>query len=703
MKARRQSSAVSLLKHVLLLSHSVRSGKSYLSVDSLTQPTYLMRSFVYITICFGLLSSFVAEAKELRISSPNGRIVFWFNVTKAAPTYRVTFNGKPLVNDSELSLVFEENGVFGPNLTANRPTVRLIDETYELVVGKVKTARNHCREVIIPLVEKTGAQRQVNVVVHVFDDGVAFRYAFPKQPNWSSYTLTDENTTFRLAQDPTARALFLPSFTTSHEGLYTTISLSSIKNDTLMDMPALFEFPDKTYLAITEAALTDYAGMYLTKKKGAAGVPVLMSQLSPLPNQSGIKVKAVLPHQTPWRVLLIGDRVGTLIESNILTSLNEPCKIPDVSWLRPGKTTFPWWNGNVTPDTSFAPGNNFETQKYYVDFCAANHIEYHSVVEYGLHEWYVNDGAGFLPGPNVNAAKSVPGLDMQQVCDYAKSKGIGIRVWVFWSALYPKLEEVFTQYERWGLSGLMVDFMDRDDQEMVNIQNEILRSAARHKLHIQFHGAYKPTGMHRTYPNELTREGTLNYETCKWSGVATPNHDLSFPFTRLLAGPMDMHLGGFRAVPDSQYKIQYTRPLMHGTRCHQMAMYVVLESFLGMVADYPDAYKGQPGFEFLQQVPTTWDETRVLSAEVDQYVTIARRKGNDWYVGSITNSTARDLSVKLDFLPAGSYTADIYTDAPDVAQNPNHLTRQTRTVTRNDVLMLRLAAGGGQVICLRKQ
>ena len=477
------------------------------------------------------------------MASPNGRIVFSFTLTKAAPTYRVTFDKAVLIEESSLSLAFESGGVFGPNLDQQKPVTRIIDETYDLVVGKVKTARNHCWEAIIPLAERTGLKRQVNVVVRVFDDGVAFRYEFPTQPNWISYVLTDENTTFRLDQNPTVRALFLPNFTTSHEGVYTTVPLDSIRTDTLMDMPALFEFPNKTYLAITEAALVDYAGMYLTKKSSPAG-PVLTSHLSPLPGQTVVKVKATLPHQTPWRVLLIGDRAGILIESNIITSLNEPNQIADVSWLKPGKTTFPWWNGNVTPDTTFAPGNNFETNKYYIDFCADNHIEYHSVVEYGGHEWYVSDGVNYVPGPNANLTTPIPGLDMQQICDYGRQRGVGIRAWVYWSALYPRLKEAFTQYEKWGMSGLMVDFMDRDDQEMVNIQNEILRSAARHKLHIQFHGAYKPTGRHRTYPNEFTREGTLNYETNKWSGLDTPNHDINFPFTRMLAGPADMHLGG---------------------------------------------------------------------------------------------------------------------------------------------------------------
>lgn len=204
----------------------------------------------------------------LRMASPNGRIVFTFTLTKAAPTYRVTFDKTVLIDDSPLSLVFQSEGTFGSNLDQKKPVTRLVDETYELVVGKVKTARNHCREAVIPLVERAGAKRQINVVVRVFDDGMAFRYEFPGQSNWTNYTLTDENTTFRLTQNPTVRALFLPNFITSHEGKYTTVRLDSIRNDTLMDMPALFEFPNKTYLAITEAALVDYAGMYLTKKTG---------------------------------------------------------------------------------------------------------------------------------------------------------------------------------------------------------------------------------------------------------------------------------------------------------------------------------------------------------------------------------------------------------------------------------------------------
>lgn len=593
-----------------------------------------------------------------------------------------------------MGFVFKENGKFGMNLAMSKPRFSQVDETYELIVGKTKTARNNYRQVLIPLTEPGGAKRKMNLVVRAYNDGMAFRHEFPVQNNWTSYSLTEERTHFKLAGDPVVYTLFFGSYTSSHEGLYHQLPFSQVKPDTLMDMPTLFEFPQQIYLAITEANLRNYAGMYLSKRNG-----MLHSQLSPLPGQTEIKVKATLPHQTPWRVMLISDRIGDLIESNLLTSLNEATKIKDLSWIKPGKTSFHWWNGDVIPDTTFAPGINFETNKYYIDFCARNQIEYHAVIGYGGTAWYVNDGISYQPGPNSDVTKPVPGLDMQQICDYASQQGVGIHVWVHWKALYPKLEAAFAQFEQWGVKGLMVDFMDRDDQEMVNMQEEILRKAAEHKLYIQFHGAFKPTGLHRTYPNEFTREGTHNYEQNKWSltGISAA-HDLMIPFTRMLAGATDYHLGGFRAVPKARFKTQYTRPLMAGTRCHMLAMYVVVESYLAMVSDYPAAYEGQAGFEFLKQVPTSWDETRVLDARIGEYVTIARRKGNSWYVGSLNNHTNRTIKVSMNFLPPGNYIAEQYSDARDVDQNPNHLLKQSQSVTSKDTLTIELAAGGGQVM-----
>ena len=631
------------------------------------------------------------------LTSPDGNLRFSIQVQSGIPAYSITYKNKPVIADATLGLEFLDGGKM-TGLKSGKSVSSAGAEEYELFVGKVKLVKDRFRETILPLTEQAEPYRSVNFIARVFNDGVAFRYEFLPQENRDSFRLTDEKTTFRFVLNPKVLALFLPGFTTSHEGLYTSIPLDKVKNDTLMDMPALFELPGNIYVAITEAALRDYAGMYLSKKNG-----VLTSTLSPWPGQQQLKVKAGFPHKSPWRVLLISDRMGAIIESNILTSLNEPTAISDLSWIKPGMSTFPWWNGTIVPDSvSWTPGNNFETNKYYIDFCSRNNIAYHSVVEHGGHEWYTNDGENYQPGPNADVTKPVQGLDMKAICDYASAKGVGVRVWVHWQALYPKLDEAFALFEKWGLKGMMVDFMDRDDQQMVNIQEEILKKAARHKLHIQFHGAYKPTGMHRTYPNEFTREGTLNYEVNKWDTIMNADHDINIPFTRMLAGSTDYHLGGFRAVAAKDFRVQYLKPLMMSTRCHMLAMYVVLENYQGMLCDYPEAYEGQPGFDFLREVPVTWDEIRVLHAVPGKYICIARRRNNDWYIGAITNREARNITVDLGFLGTGTFNAEIYTDAADAGKHPDHLKQRSMPVTKKSTIALPLAIGGGTVIHLKK-
>lgn len=635
--------------------------------------------------------------KIVTFSSPDGNIRFVFRLAGNAATYSVYYKGARLIEPSSLSLSFLQTGDFSKDLILHQPIRRNGEDNYSLLVGKTKFVHDQYREMELPLEERSGHRRRINVLVRIFNDGLAFRYVFPQQAGWESFQLASENTTIRCNGDPILLASFLPNFTSSHEGRYTRLPISRVVSDTLMDMPVLLEYPGKVYMAITEAQLLDYAGMYLVKQDG-----VLKSKLSPLPDQPGICVKANLPHRSPWRVLLISDRAGALLESNILTSLNEPCALPDTSWIRPGKTDFHWWNGDITPDTTFSPGVNFETNQYYIDFCSRNKIDYHTVIGYGGTAWYKNDGISYAPGPHSDVTTPVPGLDMKAICDYAREKGVGIRVWVHWQALYPNIDKAFDQFQRWGLKGMMVDFMDRDDQEIVNIQTEILQKAAGHHLHIQFHGAYKPTGLSRTYPNELTREGTLNYENDKWGNPITPDDDINVVFTRLLAGPTDYHLGGFRAVPPSAYKAQYTRPLVLGTRCHMLAMYVVLESYLPMVCDYPAAYEGQPGFDFIKAIPGTWDQTLVPVAAPGQSVTITRRKGTDWFVGTINNGTARTVTIPLSFLPPGQYEATIYSDSEEAAAKPNELNRQTRTVSSTDTISARLASGGGQAVLLKK-
>ncbi|MBL4676713.1 MAG: glycoside hydrolase family 97 protein [Mucilaginibacter sp.] len=653
---------------------------------------YLQKGLLAIILLSTVI--FTSQA-QVKVKSPDGNIIFQIKTDRTGLYYDIKYKGTDLFKNSRLNINFEQGGPFTNQLVIkNQKPERLIDD-YELITGKTSKVHSVCNRVVVPVAERSGLHRKLNIEIRAFNDGVAFRYMLPAQKQWQSVNITDEINTFNFAGNPKVTALLLPNYTSSHEGEYTKAELINLKANNLMDMPALFELPKGIFVAITEANLHDYAGMYLIKHNHT-----IETRLSPRLDEPSIKVKAKLPHNSPWRIMMISDRVGALIESNILTDLNEPNRIKDISWLKPGKTTFPWWNGNVTPDSLNAPGNNYVTNMYYVDFCSKNNIDYHSVVEYGLHEWYVNDGEGFQPGPHADPSKAVPGLDMQKLCDSAAKKGVGIRVWVHFYALYPKLEQTFAQYEKWGIKGLMCDFMDRDDQEMVNMQEEILQCAARHKLHIQFHGAYKPTGMQRTYPNEFTREGTLNYENDKWGTRVTPNQDIDIPFTRLLAGPTDYHLGGFRAATPQNFKVNYTRPMVMGTRCHMLAMYVVLESALGMVCDYPDAYIGEPGFDFLQQVPTTWNETRVLAAKPSEYIAIARRKGKDWYIGAIANSSAQEINVKLDFLGEGTYSADIYRDAPDATVNANHLVKEIKHVSLTSDHKMLLAPGGGQVIHL---
>lgn len=646
-----------------------------------------------------LTLSLAATAQQLKLSSPDKHIQFSFSCKNGTPQYSVAYDQQPLIKPSTLELSFKEQGNFGNTIKMGKPIITKEHNDYTLIVGKTSEVHDVYNQAIIPLQQKQSPGLQVNIEVRIFNDGLAFRYRFPQQANWQQYLLTEENTTFHFAGDPSLLTSFLPNYTTSHEARHEQLSFSSIKPDTLMDMPLLVTFPNHIYMGITEAALVDYAGMYLVKKGDH-----LVSDLSPLPGEPGIKVKATLPHQSPWRVLLISKRVGALIESNIITSLNEPTTIKDLSWLQPGTSDFHWWNGDILPDTTFPPQSDFLFNKYYIDFCARHHITYHSVIGYGGYPWYVSDAEGYgVIGPNTDVTKTIPTINMKEICDYATTQGVGIRVWVHWQALYPNIEKAFTQFEQWGIKGMMVDFMDRDDQEMVNIQIAMLQSAARHHLHIQFHGAFKPTGLHRTYPNEFTREGTLNYEGDKWGNIITPDDDISIPFTRLLAGATDYHLGGFRAVPQVDYKIHYTRPLVVGTRCHMLAMYIVLESYLQMVCDYPDAYEGQPGFELLETLPTTWDETRVLTAEPNQYIAIARRKGRQWYIGIINNQQARQLSLPLGFLGSSSYQATLYTDAANSSQQPNQLNKKQQALTASDTLTINLAAGGGAVVVLEEK
>ncbi|MDH4273069.1 MAG: glycoside hydrolase family 97 catalytic domain-containing protein, partial [Candidatus Aminicenantes bacterium] len=394
-------------------------------------------------------------------------------------------------------------------------------------------------------------------------------------------------------------------------------------------------------------------------------------------------------------VVLLADEAGRHLESNILLCLNDPPE-GDFSWLRPGKTTWHWWNGTAEEGLPFSCGMNFETHRYYIDFCARNGIAYHAVVA-DDRPWYQQSRVDFAPGPDTDILIPRPELDLPKILEYANQKSVGIRLWVHWKALDDRLEETLARYEEWGVRGLMVDFLDRDDQEMVEYCERVLEAAARHKIHIQFHGSYKPSGEQRTFPNLFNREGVLNLEYLKWTARCTPQHNVDVAYTRALAGPTDYHLGGFRSVSPAQFVPQSANPQVLGTRCHHLALYMIYENPMPMVSDSPSSYEGQKGFEFLKEVPTTWDETRYLNGQAGEFIVLARRKDRTWYLGGITNGTGRELSVPLDVLGPGEFEAEVFMDGSLSEDEPNSIRRESQTIGGGGRLAVKLAPGGGFV------
>jgi len=294
-------------------------------------------------------------------------------------------------------------------------------------------------------------------------------------------------------------------------------------------------------------------------------------------------------------------------------------------------------------------------------------------------------------------------LEFPKILDYARQRGVRIRLWVHWQALTERLEEALAKYEEWGVSGLMVDFLDRNDQDMVRFNERVLESAARHKLQIQFHGSYMPSGEQRTFPNLLNREGVLNLEYLKWSDQCTPQHNVDVAYTRALAGPMDYHLGGFRSVSPARFQPRYIMPEVLGTRSHHLAMYVVYENPMPMISDAPSSYEGQQGFEFLKDVPVTWDETRFLAGDAGEFIVVARRKETTWYLGGMTNSTGRRIAVPLNVLDPGEYEAELFVDGSLSVEEPNAIRVERQAVSTDMLLDITMAPGGGFVATIRPE
>lgn len=685
-----------------------RRSKSAAATSQSRTPTTTVASSGWRLLCLGpclaalttcYAGSGLAAAPEAAVlRSPDDRIeVAWRLDDQRRLVVDVAYQGQPLAA-IEPGLRLAGSGELATNLEVVEKSRRSRDQRYLIPVGKSSSGRDHCREVALSLEERDAPHRRFEIVLRAYDDGVAFQYVLPEQPSVEEFALLEELTAWRLPGEATAYVLPLAGHQTSYEAYYEKVALKAMPSGQLYGLPMLVHHAGAdgkpVWLALTEANLTDYAGMYLTAVAEEAGI--LRTQLSPLPDRTDeAKVVGETPHASPWRVLMIGDEVGTLLESQIVFHLSDPCAIEDVSWIRPGKTTFPWWNRYVLEDVDFQPGVNTETAKHYIDFCAEHGIEYHSLDGLDI-AWY---GGPIQPDGPTDVTTAAESIDLPELLRYAQEKGVRLRLWMHWKALRPQIDEAFALYERWGIEGVMVDFMDRDDQEMVRFYHEMAEKAAKHHLTLTLHGSYKPTGMERTWPNVLSYEGVLNQEYNKWATRdnrgASPKHNLDVAFLRMLAGPLDYHQGGVRNVLPENYRHRSAAPPVQGTRGHQAAMYVVYQNHLPMLVDYPAAYRRCPELELLAEIPCTWDEMRVLHAEIDSCLVVARRSGTTWYLAGMTANSPCELELPLESLGDGPWIGEVYLDEP--SDGPTAMVRQRQAFSSDEKFKATLPRCGGFV------
>jgi alpha-glucosidase len=644
-----------------------------------------------------LTSRPAAAAAPVTVASPDGQVRIEFTLRQAGaadavPHYRVLFQSAEVIGPSRLGLDLADGTALGGPCQLEGVDVRSVRETYTQFPGKRRIVTAHGAEAVVRLREAAAPARRWEIVLRAYDDGVAFRYRFPAQPGWEALAIAGERTEFAVSPRAKAYALPLGSFTTSYEKRYRVQPADTLAKGWLLGLPLLLEHPGGAWIALTEANVAEYAGLYLTP----AGGGLFRARLSPLPGEPKVAVRAVLPHVSPWRVVMIGDRPGRLIESDLVLNLSDHCAIPDTSWIQPGKTTFPWWNGYYEEKVPFKMGLNTATMKYYLDFCAEAGIPYHSLDGIADTAWY---GGPIAPYGGADPTRALPAIDLPDVLRYARSKGVRLRLWMHWGAARDHMERSFPLYRQWGIEGVMLDFMDRDDQEMYRFVRRAVKLAAENRLTVTLHGCPKPTGLERTYPNLLTSEAVMNLEYDKWDPQGIPpEHEVTVPFTRMLAGPLDFHQGSFRGVSVAQFKPRNDAPLVMGTPSRTLASYVVYQNHLAMVADYPSAYRGHPGLPVLAQIPASWDDTRVLSGVVGEHIVIARRHGADWYVGAMNDRRPRALDVPLRFLGPGSYRAEIYAD--DLHGTGRRLRRHTEAVSARDTLKAELESAGGYLMRL---
>ena len=653
-----------------------------------------LKNSYFLTLLFTALNS--KAQKNFTILSPDGAIQLKVEAGKKLQ-WSVSHQSQVVIAPSSISLTLQNGEVLGADPKIRTlPSIGAKSENIETKITalnyKKDIVEDHCNQLTLD------CKGDYGVIFRVYNDGVAYRF-FTKRKD--SLIVKSEEANFNFASDD---SVYVPysndphnkdKYQCSFENTYQHIKLSHFVKDTVAFAPVLVEVAENKKAVITEADLEEYPGMFLTNGKTANGLrgdfaPYVLADLQNERNpvQALVTKRADYIAKTsgtrnfPWRVVIISTNDKDLLNNDMVYRLASPSRVADASWIKPGKVAWDWWNDWNISHVDFRAGINTDTYKYYADFASANHIEYIL-----LDEGWSNDR---------DIMEIVPEIDLQQIIDYAKQKNVGVWLWMGSYPLDQKMEDAFSKYSKMGVKGFKIDFMDRDDQNMVQYYYRVAKTAATHHIMVDFHGAYKPTGLQRTYPNIVNMEGVHGMEQLKWSNPDMPKFDVTIPFIRMVAGFMDYTPGAMRNANKQTFRPNYSMPMSQGTRCHQLAMYMMYEAPFEMLSDNPTAYMHeQESVNFISGVPTTFDETIALDGKVSEYAAIARRKGDTWYVGAMSNWNARDIVVDLSFLKQGNYEAEIFTDGINADRDATDYKREVVKLSSGQRLNVHLSNGGG--------
>lgn len=637
-------------------------------------------------LCLMMAWGSLAFAENYTVNSPDSRITV--NVeTGTNTTYSVTFHGKVILNPSPISMTFDNGTVIGRNMKVKKVERFTQNQVLKPVVRqKSEQIIDHYNEMVLD------ADRY-KLYFRVYNDGLAYRFHtdFP-----DSLKVLNEEVTYCFPEDYNTLFPEERSMLSAQQPLFKPMKLSEIGTDRFCSTPILIKVDENARIFISESDLESYPGMFLRKqgKNELAGKFAAVSledyktddrQIFPTKRADYI-ARVNGTRNYPWRAMIVAGNDANLITNQLIYKL-APEAEGDYSWVRPGKIAWDWYNALILTGVDFKCGINNDTYKYYIDFASKYGIEY-VVIDDGWSEAW-------------DVTKTIPEINMEELVAYGKKKNVDLILWVSWAPFREKIDEAFDKFSQWGIKGIKMDFMNRDDQEMVDFYYEVARKAATHKMLVDFHGAYKPTGWLRTFPNVLTSEGVAGLENHKWGSFVTPKHNVTLPFTRMVAGPMDYTPGAMINFHEKDHKIWFNLPASVGTRCHQLGMYVVYESPLQMLADSPSNYYREPVcMEFLSQVPVVWDETRVLKASVGEYVIVARRHGDAWYIGGMAGEKGQKFEIDLDFIK-GNKTLTYWEDGVNVDMNANDVARRTRKVKQGDKITITMYDGGGYAAVIK--